>query len=502
MKIEDQVLALLMVVPLMTAPIAAILRPARLAWLAACAASAAMFALAIGVCDYVLDGGVIHYQVGGWAPPEGIELVVGPVSAIVLLIITGSSTVALFAGGPSIRQQIALERRPYFFAAWLLALAGLTGITITGDAFNVFVFMEVSSLASYVLVASGTDRRCLTATFQYLTMGTIGATFYLTGIGLLYMMTGTLNLADMSARMGEVENNRLVFAATGFITIGLGLKAGMFPLHGWMPEAYTRAPHAATTFLAACSTKVAILVLLQFDFLIFQGNFAGHAARFTTFLAPLAVGGMLFGSAAALVQSDVKRLLAWSSVGQIGYILLGAGLANSSGVAAAVSHMFAHGIAKATTFLALAFVALRIGTTQLDGVAGSYRRMPWTWACLFVGGLSLIGMPGTAGFVSKWLLITAALDSGPFGPLLVVAILLSSLLSVAYVWKIVEAVGFGGRVNDIATPQRSEEAPLPLLLVLLACTGTNIWFGFVTDIPVDLSTRAAEVLMEASRAGR
>src|SRR5690606_14556685 len=301
----------------------------------------------------------------------------------------------------------------------LLALAGLCGIVVSGDAFNIFVFMEISSLATYILVAGGPKRQALSAVFKYLIMGTIGATFYLIGVGLIYMLTGTLNLADMEARIHEVSDLNPILVAGGFITIGLALKAAVFPLHGWLPGAYTYAPHAVTVFVAACSTKVFLYVLLRFDFFVFQGNLPGHIAQFSGFILPLAIAAALVGSGIALFERNLKRLLAWSSVAQIGYIMFGASLVSLAGLTGGIAHMFNHALAKGALFLALASLATAYPTLTIDRIAGAAKRMPFTMAAFVVAGLSLIGIPGTAGFISKWYLVLAAVEGGVPGALLV-----------------------------------------------------------------------------------
>ncbi|NNL99898.1 MAG: monovalent cation/H+ antiporter subunit D family protein, partial [Gammaproteobacteria bacterium] len=293
MALEPHLPVLQVAVPMLLAPLVVLLHPRGLAWAAATAASFMSLAIAVALAAGVLAGSEYRYALGGWEAPYGIELRVDEFSALLLLIVTAASSVALLAGRASLDRAIEQPRQPLFFAAWLLVLAGLAGILVSADAFNIFVFMEISSLASYVVIAGGTDRRALPAVFKYLMMGTIGATFYLIGVGLVYMMTGTLNLADMELRIHEVADQRPILAAAGFITVGLALKAAVFPLHVWLPNAYTHAPHAVSAFLAACATKVSLYVLLRFDFVVFQQNLLGHELQFAAFLMPLAVLGIL-----------------------------------------------------------------------------------------------------------------------------------------------------------------------------------------------------------------
>ena len=484
--------ALQVVVPMLVAPLVVLLRPRGLAWAAATAASVLAFAIAVQLVQAVLEGGPVSYLMGSWPAPYGIELKVDALSALLLLAVTGASVLALVGGRDSLDRQIEVGRQPYFYAAWLLALAGLSGIVVAADAFNIFVFMEISSLASYVLVAGGTDRRALPAVFKYLIMGTIGATFYLIGVGLIYMMTGTLNLADMEFRIHAVADQRPILAAAGFITVGLALKAAIFPLHVWLPNAYTYAPHMVTAFLAACSTKVSLYVLLRFDFLVFQDNLTGHAFQFTAYLMPLAILGILVGSAVAMFEKNVKRLLAFSSVAQIGYMMLGASLVTVAGLTAGIVHIFNHALAKGALFLAVASFATVAAGLRLDNLKGIARRMPWTFGAFVIAGLSLIGIPGTAGFVSKWYLISAAMEIGAAGLPLVFIILVSSLMAVVYIWRIVEAACFTKAEDD---PAPGASVSPVLVAVLWLAAAANIYFGLVPGLPLTLAGDAATELL-------
>lgn len=491
MSIAEQLPALQVAVPMLTAVLCVLLRGPNLAWAAASSASVMAFAMALTLTLDVQSAGELTYDMGGWPAPYGIELRIDAFNALVLLLTTGASMIALLSGRESLARDVDENRQPLFYAAWLIALAGLSGIAVTGDAFNVFVFMEIASLATYVLVAAGPDRRALTATFKYLVMGTVGATFYLIGVGLVYMMTGTLNFADMEARIAGVADQRPILVAAGFITVGLALKAAVFPLHVWLPNAYTHAPHVVTAFIAACSTKVAIYVLLRFDFFVFQGNLAGHVVQFAGFLAPLALLGIVVGSVVAMVDGHVKRILAYSSVAQIGYILLGASFSSVAGLTAGIVHLFNHALAKGALFLAVAALAMRVRNLRLDDIAGAGRRMPWTMAAFVVAGASLVGIPGTAGFVSKWLLLSAALEQGVLGAVAVLVVIASSLAAVVYVWRIVERAYFG----TTATDAQPGEAPWPLLAGVWLAALANVYFGIRPALPVGLAEAAAETLL-------
>lgn len=499
MNFAEQLPVLQVAVPLLTAPLCVLLRDSRLAWATASLASLMAFAIAVALTMDISSAGTLTYEMGGWPPPFGIELHVSAFSALMLLLITGSSTLALLCGRESLSQDIDESRSPLFYAAWLIAVAGLIGIAIAGDAFNVFVFMEISSLATYILVAAGPDRRALTATFKYLVMGTVGATFYLIGVGLIYMMTGTLNFADIEARIADVSDDRPILVAAGFITVGLALKAAVFPLHVWLPNAYTHAPNIVTMFIAACSTKVAVFVLLRFDFFVFQANLDGHVVQFAGFLMPLALLGIVVGSAVAMVEGHLKRLFAYSSVAQVGYILLGASFSSTAGLTAGVVHMFNHALAKGTLFLALAALAMRLKGLRLDDIAGAGRQMPWTMATLVIAGASLVGIPGTAGFISKWLLLTAAFQQGTLGIVAAIVVVASSLAAVVYVWRIIERAYFGAPVAGIGTTESpaeaAREAPWPMLLGLWVAALANVYFGLVPDLPVGLAQAAAAALL-------
>lgn len=483
--------ALQVILPMLCAPLVLLLKPRGLAWAGATLVSLLSFAIAVQMALAVSAGAQFTYDMGGWQAPYGIELSIGPFNSLLLLVVTGAAAVAMLAAKPSIDQEIESERQPLFYSAFLLALAGLSGIVAAGDAFNIFVFMEISSLASYVIVAGGPNRQALPAVFKYLVMGTVGATFYLIGVGLVYMMTGTLNLADIAERLGDVTELSPILVAAGFISIGLALKAAVFPLHAWLPNAYTYAPHAVTIFLAACATKVTLYVLIQFDYMVFQPNLTGHDFQFSLILMPLAILGILVASTTAIFEKHIKRLLAMSSVAQIGYIVLGASFVSVAGLTASTTHIFNHALAKGGMFLAVASLAYHYKDLRLEQLAGAARSMPWTAGAILICGASLVGIPGTAGFISKWLLIDAAMSMGTLALPIVSVVLISSLMAVAYVWRMIETLYF----KPLVVEEAPGEAPLQLLLVTWLVALANIAFGLFPQFPLALSSAAAELLI-------
>jgi multicomponent Na+:H+ antiporter subunit D len=492
MSLWDHLPVLVVIIPLMAGPLCVLVERPLAAWGLALAAAWLSFAVAVALAAQVNGTGVISYELGGWAPPWGIEYRIDTLGSYVLLIVTGIAALVMVAARESVASEVPEALAARFYAALMLAFAGLVGIVATGDAFNVFVFLEISSLASYALISMGRDRRALTSAFDYLVMGTIGATFILIGIGFLYMMTGTLNMQDLAARLPEVWDTRTVRAGFAFLTVGIGLKLAMFPLHLWLPNAYTYAPSVVTAFLAATATKVAVYALLRFMLDIFGIDFALGRMPFEYILLPVGVIGILSASLVAIYQVEVKRLLAYSSVAQIGYMLLGIGLASTTGVTGAILHLFNHALMKGALFLALAAVAYRLGSTTLQDLTGLGRRMPWTMFAIVIGGLSLIGVPATVGFVSKWYLVLAALEQGLWPVALL--ILLGSLLAVVYVWKLVEAAYLTESRDDV----KVQEAPLSMLVPLWVLVIANVYFGVNTEVSVGLARQAAAVLTGGS----
>jgi multicomponent Na+:H+ antiporter subunit D len=495
-SISPHLPALQVVVPLLGALLAGFLHRAAWAFALALAVSWIMPLIAGVMLWQVLAMGPISYHLGGWEPPWGIEYRVDVLNGFVLLLVSAVGAVIIPFASRSVAAEIDEGRQAWFYCMYLLCLTGLLGITVTGDAFNAFVFLEISSLSTYVLIALGRDRRGLLAAYQYLVVGTIGATFYVIGVGFLYLVTGSLNMVDIAARLGPAtaENSRSVIAALGFVTVGISLKLALFPLHLWLPNAYAYAPSVATAFLAATATKVAVYLLLRFFFSIFGVAIDFSALPVAELIIAFSVAAILVASTSAVFQTDVKRMFAYSSVAQIGYITLGIGIANQSGLTGGIVHLFNHAVMKGAVFLALGAVAYRIGTVKLADLAGLGNKMPLTMTALTLAGLGLVGTPGTAGFVSKWYLALGALDRGWW--IVVFLIVAGSLISLVYVGRVVELVWL--RSPSPAT-RGATDPPLSMLLPLLVLAAATVYFGFYTEWTAGIATTAAKALLGGLR---
>lgn len=427
----------------------------RRAQLLAVASAAVNLAAALAALMVCSDGSTIEHAYGGWQPPYGIAARVDGVGALIATLIAGVSLSVFVYAGPSLRAEVPRDE-PAFYAMSLLLIAALQGMTATADLFNLYVFLEISSLSAYALVAVGGGAASL-ASFRYLVIGTVGASFYLLGVAYLFALTGTLNAADAALALAEVAPSGALSAALVLFAVGLGLKMAIFPMHGWLPDAYTYAPSATSALIGGLMTKVAALALLRVLYEVFAPAHAALLPPIGRLVEILACAGIVAGSLMAVAQRDFKRLLAYSSIAHLGFIALGLGLGNRDAVAGAVFHMVAHGVAKATLFLIAGGVAQQLGRRSIDSLAGMQHAMPVSTAALVVAALSMIGLPPTAGFYGKWYLMMGCLEAGRFD--LFAVVVASTLLSAWYFLRLFEVIFF--------TPgERVPRRELPTAMVL------------------------------------
>jgi multicomponent Na+:H+ antiporter subunit D len=428
----------------------------------------------------VLTTGTIHYYLGNWEPPWGIEYVVDHLNAFVLVIVSFISLVVAISSKRTVEQELP-EKVVYFYCIFLLQVTGFLGIVITGDMFNLYVFLEIASLAGYALIAIGEDGAPF-ASFNYLIFGTIGACFYLLGVGYLYIVTGSLNMADLSQILPNLYHSKVVLVAFAFFLVGVSLKMALFPLHVWLPDAYTYAPSAVSSLLAPLMTKVGAYVMIRLMFTVFEPHFSIELIPATTILSWMAAGAILFGALLALAQSDLKRMLAYILVSEVGYIALGVGLANRHGLTGAILHILNDSFMMLALFLVVGAIMYRSGNREIPQLRYLHRKMPFTMAVLVIAGLSVIGIPPTCGFFSKWYLILGAIDASQW--IFVAVLLVSSLLNVVLFFRVIENAYLepgeehtGGGSELVIT---NEEAPLSLLVPILIAGAGIMVFGILS----------------------
>ena len=396
---------------------------------------AAVFSL-IGFLNY-LNEGSLRYFFGGWEPPIGIEFVYDGLSAFFVLVINTVAFLVLIHSRKISKMEFPGKEMPYYSLAMLMLL-GFNGMILTGDLFNLYVFLEISSLSSYALISIG-DRQAPFAAFRYLIIGTVGGTLYLLGVGFLYTVTGTLNIIDMSAMLPQLFDNSAVFAALILMIVGIGVKAALFPMHGWLPDSYTYASSTSTALIAPIGTKVGAYILFRIVLWLFGIELTDAVAPISYIVGVLACLGILYGSIMAIAQTEMKRMLAYSSVSQIGYIIMGLSLANPLGFAGALLHVLNHAVMKACLFMVSGNLRLKEGHSDISRFDDSYRKKyPWTMASFSIAAISMVGLPPLAGFFSKWYLALGTIDNENW--LFLAVILISSLLNAVYFFRILEKV--------------------------------------------------------------
>lgn len=386
---------------------------------------------------YVILNGQITYHFGGWIPPIGIEYVYDHLSSFISLVINFVALVVLIHSYLPVNKELDGKQTAYY-SVIMLMLTGFNGIIITGDLFNMYVFVEISSLAGYAIIGVG-DRKAPYAAFKYLIIGTIGASFYLLGIGYLYFMSGTLNMADLYLILPLIDDSPTILIAMILIVVGFGIKMALFPMHGWLPDSYTYAPSASSAIIAPIGTKVGAYAMMRLLFFVFGVDYFSNDYPAGEIIAVFASAGIIFGSVMAIAQKEMKRMLAYSSVAQIGYIGLGIGLANPFGFIGAVLHILNHAFMKATLFIVAGILRIKEGHSDIYKFDDAYRKKyPWTMAAFTVAALSMVGLPPLAGFFSKWYLALGTIENSSW--LFLAVILFSSLLNAVYFFRILEKV--------------------------------------------------------------
>jgi len=440
---------------------------------------------AVGVLKQVLTAGTWQYRMAGWAPPMGIELRIDLLNAMVLVLVSSIAFLNLLASVRSVDREIP-DRASSFYVMYQLFVVGLLGVTATGDLFNLYVLIEITSLTSYTMIALGDKDRSHLAALNYIFIGVIGASFYLLGVGYLYITTGSLNMADVAMILKEIPgSSSAVLTAFVLCMLGVWIKMALFPLHVWLPNAYSFAPVGFARVVAPLMTKVMVYVMVRLMVTVFGLDYVFNTLHLADIVVWLAVAAILAGAFMALFQTDLKKMLAYIIVCEIGYMVGGAWLGNTLGMTGTILHILNDALMTFALFLALGniiYLRKQAGFTNLQGL---FTAMPWTMAGLVLAGLSIIGVPPTCGFFSKWYLVLGAFEAGAYH--FAAALIISSLVCAVLFFKVFEICFFEPMADshDHHKAAVMTEAPVsmlvPLGVVSTAIIAAGVFAGTIVN---------------------
>jgi multicomponent Na+:H+ antiporter subunit D len=380
--------------------------------------------------------GPFSYHIGGWPPPWGIELRVDALRSYILLVLISVSLWVFGFALPDLAHELKQEVIGWYYSLFALLVGSMAGMALTNDLFNLFVLMEICAIAACAIISIKEDRECLEASFKYLILSAMGTGCFLLGVAMLYMATGYLNYGFLQGALSEAMHlyPRNIFAASALFIVAFGTKAALFPLHVWLPDAHASAPSPSSAMLSGLVIKIYAFALFLIFYQVLPRELL-DLIPLTDIILWLAAVGAMFGSIIAMLQSDLKKMLAFSSIGQIAYIFMGIGFDHHLGLIGGFYHIMVHAVTKAMLFMAAGTIIYATGVRQIKDLAGIGRALPLTMLAFTIGSASMIGIPGTGGLISKWYLALSALEIG--SPFFVLVILASSLLNAIYYMPIV-----------------------------------------------------------------
>lgn len=445
-------------------------------------------AIAIYLMAHVAQVGPFSAYLGGWEPPYGIELRFDEFSASISVICLLGTLAILFSFRYA-EKELPAERIRYYYTLLLLNLTGMIGFVVTGDLFNLFVFMEILSLSSYALVAVSGEHIAEMAAFKYLIMGAVSSLLVLLGIGVLYALTGSLNMADIATRLSGAPQAPAMLAFA-VIAVGFMVKAALFPLHIWLPDAHAIAPSPVSAILSGLVVKTGLLGLIRM-YQMYYGSRVLDLSTFNLMLVWLGAISIVMGAFFAIFQEDIKMMLAYSTISNIGYIVMGLGLASQYSMIGAAVHIFNHAIIKATLFLGAGALIYRTGYRNLTDLRGVGRSMPLTTAAISIGAISIVGIPPTAGFLCKWYIALGAIEANQ--PFFGVALVFGALFIFVYYIRMVNAFYFQQPVHPEILELK--EAPLSMLAPVLILAALCLIMGILGRLPLSFIEPAVARLL-------
>ncbi|HAJ32002.1 MAG TPA: NADH/ubiquinone/plastoquinone (complex I) [Candidatus Atribacteria bacterium] len=448
-----------------------------------------LLGLSLFAVRIIATEGTLVYSIGSWKLPIGIALVLDGLTVFMLVTI---NLMAFFIAIYSINYMERFTSKWKFYTLFLLMVAGMNGVVITGDMFNLFVFLEIASVASYALVAFGTERHELEAAFKYTVMSTVGSLFILLGIVFLYSYTSTLNMADMANILAQKSASNIIIMVSVLFIMGFGLKAALVPFHAWLPDAHPSAPAPISAMLSGVLIKsLGVYTLCRVFY-----NIIGINSSLSLILMVLGTLSMVIGVFLAIGQWDFKRLLAYHSISQIGYVILGIGLGTPLGIMGGLFHLFNHSVFKSLLFLNSGAVEYATGTRDLQKMGGLMTKMPITGATSLVASMSIAGIPPFNGFWSKLIIIIACVQANRLG--YAFWAVLASILTLASFMKVMK-YAFFGKLRDRWNEVREVPVFMKLAMVILALICVVGGVLLIYNINEIFLKPASDVLLEGTK---
>jgi multicomponent Na+:H+ antiporter subunit D len=446
---------------------------------------ATMLALMLMSCYAVGYSGI--YQLGGWPTPFGIDMRLDALATLLLLAV---NIVGFAVSLYSVDYMRRFTASSYFYSLFLLMVTGMNGVVLAGDLFNLYVFLEVAAIASYSLVAFGCAHEELEASFKYVVLGSLSSALILTGVAMVYGITGTLNLTLIAVRIAESGMTTPLLLAFGLFICGFSFKSALVPFHAWLPDAHPAAPAPVSAMLSGVLIKaIGIYVLARLAFNVF-----GITDNELSMLRWLGLLSMVVGGLLAVGQKDIKRLFAYSSISQVGFMVLGLGLGTPLGLVGGLYHLVNHALFKPLLFLNAGAVEYATGTRNLKHLGGLNRELPVTAATSLVGSMSIAGIPPFSGFWSKLIIVLACIESGFYG--FALAAVLVSIVTLAYQLK-VQRMAFFASLPESLKGLRREPPMMALAMVLLAIGCITLSFAVITGLRDPWLIGAAQQILTA-----
>jgi multicomponent Na+:H+ antiporter subunit D len=437
------------------------------------------------IINLVLNEGIQVTQIGNWPAPYGITIVADLFSAIMLVL---SGIIALVISIYTVTGLSGDYHKGSFYPLMAVLLMGVNGAFVTGDVFNLYVWFEVMILASFVLLTMGGTRKQMYGGMKYMTMNLVSSMIFLAGIGVLYGQAGTLNMADLAVKVREAGPSSMLSVSAMLFFVAFGIKAALFPFFFWLPASYYTPPVVITALFSGLMTKVGMYSMIRFFTLIFV-----HEQEFWQPLI-LTVGGltMVIGVLTAASQYDIRRILSFHIISQIGYMVMGLGLYTVAGVAGAIYFVAHNIITKTNTFLAAGIVNHIKGTFDLKALGGLYKSYPFIALLMFIPAMGLAGIPPLSGFFGKLLLIIAGIESEQYlitG--VAVWVSLITLFSMIKIWN----EGFWKKQPEKVAVTKGARVPFTMVLPVIILALLTIIMGVFAEPFIHISTQAGEQLV-------